>query len=452
MIPPKNSQHQIKIEDVTAMGFGVGNINGFTIFADGGLPGDEVRVQILKTKPRYAYGKIIEILNYSPLRISSPCPASGKCGGCQFQHCAYPAQLEIKKRLVTGALERIGGVESPNVPDVLGMEKPMGYRNKATFPIAPAGDGFAIGMYAARSHRITEVEHCIIQHPAHVKVLEVMRRHIKAHKISAYNETTHTGLMRHIMIRTSLATREVMVVLVINGDNIPGEQELCEGLTQIGATTVVANINNSRGNTILGSRCNVLCGTGFIRERLGHVEYQLSAPSFFQVNPVQAKVLYDIALNHARLTGSETIIDAHAGVGGIALYVASRAKKVIGMDISQSAITDAQKNAALNGIENATFICGTAEDVIPGLLSAHDSQSPPVIFLDPPRKGCEPELLNAIVASAVEKIVYISCDPATLARDVKILATGGYRLAVAQPVDMFPMTGKVEVAALLQRG
>jgi len=477
----KNSQHTIEIESVTAKGFGIGHVNDFAIFVDGGLPGDKLLIHVVKVKTRYGYGKILNILTPSPSRIKSPCPVSNHCGGCQWQHCDYQAQLGFKKQIVTDALQRIGGIENPPVNDVIGMENPSRYRNKAVFPVVPSDnkDGFAIGMYAPRSHRIIEVEDCGIQHEAHVRVLQTVKEHMRRHKISAYDEITHKGLMRHITIRTSLATKEIMVVLTINGKNIPAEGELNENLTTIGVTTAIISRHESKGNAVLGDSFRVLFGKGFIREHLGtegkaftrsearkrrpdsfrperwgfggrapiQIKYQLSAPSFFQVNPLQAAVLYDVALSQAQLNCTQTVIDAHVGVGGVALYAAKHVKHVIGVDIVPEAIEDAKKNAALNGIENAEFIVGAAEDVIPKLLSG-EMQSQ-VVFLDPPRKGCEPALLDALITAKIERIVYISCDPATLARDIKRLVGGGYNLAAVQPVDMFPMTGKVETSVNL---
>lgn len=460
----KNSRHAIEIREVTAKGFGIGNIGGFAVFVDGALPGDVVSALIVKVKKTYAYAKILQIITPSPFRIKSPCAVSEKCGGCQWQHCEYSAQLGFKKQIVTNALERIGGVKNPPVFDVLGMENPARYRNKAVFPIVPAKnrDGFAIGMYAPRSHRLVEVADCGIQHAAHVEILAAVKDFMRRRKISAYDETTHTGIMRHVVIRTSLATGEVMVILVANG-RLPAGLEL-------DAATVLVNKNTSRGNTIFGEEFRVLTGGGFIRERLGDIEYQLSAPSFFQVNPVQARVLYETAIAQAGLDGTQIVIDAHAGVGGVALFAAKHAKHVLGVDIVKTAVADAKKNAALNGIENAEFICGAAEEIIPLLLSSRGETffgkkaSPrtplqknshfnciDVIFLDPPRKGCDAALLDALIAAQIPKIVYISCDPATLARDVKILTVGGYKLTAAQPVDMFPFTGKVETSVLLCR-
>jgi len=447
--PKKNTRHIIEVKEPTAKGFGVGYIDGYIVFIDGALPNDVIDTHLVKTKTRYGYGKIMEIQTPSPVRIKSPCPVSKDCGGCQWQHCEYQAQLIYKKQIVKDALERIGGLTNPPVFDVIGMENPTRYRNKAVFPIVPAKNknGFAIGMYAPRSHRIIEVEDCGIQHEVHVKILAVMKEHMRKHKITAYDETIHKGLMRHIIIRTSLHTNEVMVVLIANGREIPAMSELTENLTNNGATTVIFNRNKSKGNTIMGEFFQTLSGTGFIRERLGEIEYQLSAPSFFQVNPIQTKILYDTAITQAELNGTQTVIDAHVGVGGVALFAAKQAKSVLGIDIVESAINDAKKNAELNGIENAQFQQGAAEEIIPKLMEKQSR--PDIIFLDPPRKGCDPALLDALITAEIPKIIYISCDPATLARDIKRLCNGNYTLTATQPVDMFPFTGKIESIATL---
>ena len=446
----KNEILTIEIENVTAKGFGIAKVKDFVLFTEGGLLGDKLSVRVLKVKPSYGYGKILRVLRPSPHRIESPCPVSDRCGGCQWQHADYQAQLGYKKAIVTDALTRIGGLNDPPVQDVIGMDVPQPYRNKAVFPVVPVGDGgFAIGMYAPRSHRIIPLAMCAIQHPAHVQVLEVVRDYMRRHKVKAYDEITHSGVMRYVIIRTSQATGEVMVVLVVNSNGLPKEADLADELTAIGATTVLINPHRDKGNAVTGGHFRVLTGEGFIRERIGGVWYQLSAPSFFQINPVQTAVLYDVAVDIAVLTGSEVVLDAHVGVGGVALQAAGKAKEVIGVDIVPEAVGDAEKNAALNDIKNARFICGAAEDVIPELLAAGDV--PDVVFLDPPRKGCDKALLDALIAAQVKKIVYISCDPATLARDVKKLVEGGYALNGVQPVDMFPMTGKVEVCCRLDR-
>jgi len=441
----KNDIVTIHIENVTNKGFGIGKVQDFVIFTEGGLTGDKLTVRVVKVKKTYGYGKIVKIQEPSPHRIKSTCPVSDKCGGCQWQHCEYSAQLDFKRNIVIDALTKIGGIKSPLVESVIGMDKPQPYRNKAVFPIVPKlGGGFEIGMYAPRSHRIIPIEKCEIQHPIHVDMLTILKKHMEIHDISAYDETIHKGLMRHIIIRTSRATDEVMVILVVNGNGVPHENDLTEAFALAGATTFVVSRHNTKSNTIMGSHFRVVTGEGFIKERIGDIWYQLSAPSFFQINPVQTECLYQIAIQAADLDGSQIVIDAHVGVGGVALQAAHHALEVIGVDVVDEAIHDAKKNAELNGIENTRFICGLAEDVIPELLTKSD-KTPDVIFLDPPRKGCDNALLDAIIAAKIKTVIYISCDPATLARDVKRLTQNGYVLEMVQPVDLFPMTGKIEV-------
>ena len=458
----KNTQYTIDITDTTAKGFGVGYIDGMAVFVDGALTGDTVNIHIVKSKTRYAFGKIIDIIKKSPDRIDSPCAVSARCGGCQFMHATYEAQLKIKHNTVVNALARIGGVAEPNVAPILGMEQPFRYRNKAVFPIVPADNvqGFAIGMFAPRSHRIVEVHDCLIQHEAHVKILSALTKYLQSQQVLPYDETTHTGVMRHVTIRTSQATNEVMVVLTVNANGLPDEDFLTGRLTASGATTIVISVNKQKNNNIMGDDFRTVYGDGYITESIGDIKYQISAPSFFQVNPVQTKVLYDEALRQANVQGG-IVIDAHVGAGGVLLHAAKNADQIIGVDIVDAAIDNANENAALNGIDNAVFIAGSAETVIPKMIGGISTEEkisedelsqyiikPNAVFLDPPRKGCEPELLHALNAAKVPRIVYISCDPATLARDIKILSEC-YTLKEAVPVDMFPMTGKVETTCLL---
>ena len=450
--PQKNSERRITINSVTSKGFGVGEIDGgFVVFADGLLPGDVADILLVKAKKTYGYAKTLQIVSPSVHRVKSPCTVSQRCGGCQFLHCEYEAQLAFKKRFVQDALQRIGGIAEPPVADVLPMdfgEKGIRYRNKAVFPIVPHAneDGFAIGMFAPRSHNMVEVTDCLIQNVAHVKVLRILREHMKKRQITAYDEVSHKGLMRFVLIRSSEATGEVMVVLVANGNEIPGEVNLTAKLADAGASTVLVNKNTARGNTILGGDFHILSGKGFITETVGDVKYQISAASFFQINTRQAEKLYRTALEQAGLSEGMTVVDAHVGAGGVLLPASRLVKKAMGVDALSQAIIDARENALQNGISNAEFLCGTAEDALPKILQDHAVD---VVFFDPPRKGCEPALLDSVVSAEIGRIVYISCDPATLARDIKLLGLGGYKLVEAIPVDMFPFTGKVEICCLL---
>jgi 23S rRNA (uracil1939-C5)-methyltransferase len=445
----KNDIFELDITGTNADGFGIGKPDGFTVFVEGALPGDKILTRALKVKPRYAYGKIEKLITPSPYRKSdddaSICPYHKRCGGCQWQHCGYDAQLSFKKQIVTDALKRIGQIETPNVADVIGMDAPYRYRGKAVFPIGLDG----VGVFAPRSHRIIPISDCNIQQESHKHFISIINEYMKEYNVPVYDEITHTGLLRHLMVRKSFHSNEIMVCLTINGTELPHSKELCARLTEAGASTVLLSVHTKKGNAVLGDSFKILTGSGFITERIGGVDYQLSARSFFQVNPVQTKILYDKAIEAADLSPSDTIIDAHAGVGGVALYAARAVRKVCCVEIVPEAIEDARRNAALNGIENAEFYLGAAEAVIPELLNGGERFG--AVFLDPPRKGCGAELLSAIIAAGIPKVVYISCDPATLARDIKILADGGYTLKSAQPVDMFPQTGEVECVCLLTR-
>jgi 23S rRNA (uracil1939-C5)-methyltransferase len=444
----KNTRHEINITDVDAKGFGVGRLDNLAIFVEGALPGDKLVIQIIKVKTRYAYGKVIRITEPSAHRkkdTAGICPVAAQCGGCQFQHCEYTSQLLFKKQMVINALERIGNIAEPPVLDVIGMAEPYHYRNKAVFPVG--GDG--IGAYAARSHRIIPVTHCNIQHPVHEPIINEIQIYIKQYNIPVYDENTHTGLLRQVMVRAGNVSDEVMAVCVINGDSLPDEHILAEKLTKAGATTVLINKHTKKGNSVLGEHFRAISGNGKIRQQIGAVCYTLSARSFFQINSVQTKILYDKALQFGGFNGNETVIDAHAGVGSIALYVARFVKFVYGVEMIPEAVTDARENALLNGITNAEFILGTAEETIPGLINTCTCDA---IFLDPPRKGCGEALINAIIKAQIKKIIYISCEPATLARDIKIFTENRYNLICVQPIDMFPQTGKIESVLLLTCG
>ena len=448
----KNTEITIKISSVSAKGFGVGRFGDYVMLVNEGLPGDELLVKVVKAKKHYGYGKILRIIQPSVHRIDKTiCDFSSRCGGCQWLHCDYDAQLVFKKQIVIDALTKIGGIKNPPVGDTIGMEAPLRYRNKGAFPVVSTGgdaNGFEIGMYEARSHRIIPISDCLIQHPAHVPILAAFRRFISQKGLSAYDEAAHSGLVRNIMVRPGFATDDIMVVIAINGKFMPYEDELAKELAAAGATTVIVRKHTKKEDA--PSEANdyrTIFGPGYITEHIGKLKFMLAAPSFFQVNPVQTKKLYDIALEAAGLDGKGTVIDAHCGVGSVALYAAKYAEKVIGVDIVPSAIHDARQNAALNFIDNASFICGYAEVEIPTMLAG--GIRPKAIFLDPPRKGCDKALLDAIVTAKTKKIAYISCDPATLARDIKILTMGGYALKKVQPVDMFPMTSKVETVAEL---
>ena len=428
----KNDEITLQIHDLHANGNGVGRgSDGRAVFIPNALPGESIRAKILKVKKNYAYGKLIKILTPSPDRLEGDgvCAHFGKCGGCQFQHYAYPAQLAFKEKVVRDAFARIAGIVDCEVRPIIGMDKPYHYRNKAQ---VPRGMGF----YSVRSHRLVPINECAIQHPVCMEVMKV----VQGMNLSLYDEESYSGLLRHLVVRVGQNTGEVMVIFVVNGtigkDNSPFTK------MDLPCSTIVLNENTAKTNVILGSKFTTIKGTGYIHEELKGIRYRISPGAFFQTNTIQTKVLYDLVADN--IENSKRVIDAYCGIGGIALYVADRVQEIVGIESSFAAVEDAKYNAELNGINNTSFICGLSEELVPELL-CKDAKDFDTLILDPPRKGCEASLLGAIVDAKISKIIYISCDPATLARDAKILAEGGYSLNFVQPVDMFPMTGHIEV-------
>ena len=460
----KNQEVELFIHDLHSNGFGVGkqkqidgDNNQQVVFVDGSLPGDHITAKIIKVKKHYAYGKMMELITSSPHRLSGRdpriCPVMTRCGGCQFQHLEYSAQLKFKEKLVKDALIRIGKCEDPPLSPILGMDTPYHYRNKAQFPVQT---GNVVGLYSPRSHRLVPVTNCNIQHPICEEILNTVKQILNMHPIPIYEEETHKGLLRHVMIRVGFNTGDVMIVPVINGDFLPHKEVWIENLKAIyPKMTLVVNKNTAKTNVVLGPEFSTIYGSGHIYEEIGHVRYRISPRAFFQVNPAQTLVLYDTVLAH--LTTNERVIDAYSGIGGIALYIASKVKKVVGIESVPEAVEDGVYNTVFNDVTNVGFLCGKAEELVPELLnqkSKNLNHNPnyDVIILDPPRKGCDVKLLESIVMGDIPKIIYVSCDPATMARDVNFLTERGYKLRHVQPVDMFPMTGHVESVVLLCRG
>lgn len=444
----KNEFYEIEIIDIGTNGEGIGKLNDFVIFVPEAITGDKLKIKILKVKKNLAYGKIEEILEPSTLRRAPSCEVAQKCGGCQLQHMTYEAQLEWKQSKVYNALTRIGGLKDIDVHPTIGMADQMHYRNKAQYPIRKENGKVQIGFYASRTHRVIDWETCGIQDIRCEQVIKVVRNFLETHNLSIYDEEKHTGLVRHLMIRTGFFTGEMMVCLVVNGDKLPHEEAFLSALEEIeGITSVVLSINKAKTNVILGYEVKVLKGRDYIIDTIGDLKFKISALSFFQVNPTQTKVLYDKALEYAGLTGNEIVWDAYCGTGSISLFLAQKAKKVYGVEIVAPAIENANANAALNGITNAEFFVGKAEEVIPAKYA--EGLVADTIVVDPPRKGCDQALLETLIRMAPEKIVYVSCDPATLARDLGYLAGNGYKVEKVQPVDMFPETTHVETCVLL---
>ena len=448
----KNTVVTVDITDMGQDGEGIGKVEGYTLFVKDAVIGDRVQVKMMKAKKSYGYARLLEILIPSPDRVDPRCPCARQCGGCQIQALSYASQLKFKEEKVRSCLERIGGFERIPLQPVIGMESPYRYRNKAQFPIGRGKDGRPVaGFYAGRTHTIIPQEDCVLGIRENQSILEVVLGFMEEYSIPAYREEDGTGLVRHVLIRSGFATRELMVCLVINGEALPKAQVLVERLKDIaGIASISLNINTARTNVILGDRVEVLWGKPYIEDVLDGVRYQISPLSFYQVNPIQTRELYRKALQYAGLHGTETVWDLYCGIGTISLFLAGQAGHVYGVEIVPPAIEDARKNAQLNGIENAEFFVGKAEEVLARKYQ-EEQISADVIVVDPPRKGCDSAVLETMLQIRPKRIVYISCDPATLARDLKILCQGRYKLQKVQPVDMFPHTTHVETVCLLLR-
>ena len=463
----KNEELIVTIDACGSEGEGIGRIDGYALFVKDAVVGDTVRVKIMKAKKNYAFARLMEVITPSPDRIEPPCPLARKCGGCQIQHINYEKQLEYKHNKVKSCLERIGGftvvdegveTEVDSVDNVivmepaLGMDDPFYYRNKAQFPVGRNKEGKVVtGFYAARSHNIIETETCYIQAKENDEILRIVREFITEYDIPTYNEETHSGLVRHVLTRVGYKTKEIMVCLIINGKKLPHHEELVRRLREVpNMTSITLNINTKKTNVILGEKCVTLWGQSYITDYIKDVKFQISPLSFYQVNPEQTERLYSQALEYAALTGDEVVWDLYCGIGTISLFLAKSAKEVYGVEIVPQAIEDAKKNAEINGIHNATFYVGAAEDVVEDLYK-DDAKRADVVMVDPPRKGCAESLLDTIVAMQPKRVVYVSCDPATLARDLKILDQKGYQVKKARAVDMFPNSVHVETVCYLER-
>lgn len=447
----KNQTYTMSITDIGTNGEGIGRIDGYTVFVEGALPEEVIKVLIVKTKKHFGYGKLLEILEPSAHRVTPACPVAAKCGGCQLQHLSYEGQLAFKTKKVKDHLERIGGFSGISVGYAKGMEEPWRYRNKAQFPVGGKTGEPEIGFYAKRSHRIIDTPVCMLQNKINDQIVKIIRAFLAEYEIPLYDETIHRGLVRHILTRIGRRTGEIMVCLVVNGRKLPHCDVLVERLHEIeGMTSIVLNVNTAQTNVILGTEVHVLWGKETIRDYIGDVQFEISPLSFYQVNPLQTQVLYQTALDFAELEGNETVLDLYCGIGTISLFFAQKAKHVFGVEIVPEAIADAKRNAALNGMDNADFAVGAAEDVIPRLYE-EKSITADVVVVDPPRKGCDSVLLDTIAAISPKKVVYVSCDSATLARDLAYLCPKGYTIEKVQVVDMFPHTVHVETVVLLSR-
>ena len=446
----KNDIVTLKIEDCGIDGEGIGKADGFTVFVKDAVIGDTVRAKIMKAKKNYGYGRLEEIITPSPDRVEPKCQFARQCGGCQLQALSYEKQLEFKTSKVRGHLERIGGFTDIPMEKILGMDQPFHYRNKAQFPVGKSKDGRIItGFYAGRTHSIIENRDCALGVTRNKEVLDRVIAHMEKFHIQPYDENTGKGLVRHVLIRYGFFTDEMMVCLIINGEKLPGEEALVKSLRQIPeAVSVMVNVNKKRNNVILGEKVRLLWGQPYITDKIGEISYQISPLSFFQVNPYQTGRLYGKALEYAQLSGNETVWDLYCGIGTISLFLAQKAKMVRGVEIIPAAIENAKENACLNGFDNTEFFVGKAEEVLPEQF-ARTGERADVIVVDPPRKGCDETLLSTIIKMQPDRVVYVSCDSATLARDLKYLCERGYELKKVCPVDMFPNTVSVETVVLL---
>ena len=459
----KNDILTVEITDMGVDGEGIGKVDGFTLFVKDALIGDVAEVKVMKAKKQYGYARLMKLLTPSPDRVEPVCSVARTCGGCQIQALSYSKQLEFKKNKVRGNLIRIGGFAEGFIDEIMepigGMEEPFHYRNKAQYPVGTDKEGNLIaGFYAGRTHQIIPNLDCALGAEINQVILEKILAFMNQYKLTAYNEETRKGLVRHILIREGFTTKEIMVCLVINGKKLPHSEKLAEVLAEIpGMTSITFSINEENTNVIMGKQIQLIWGQTYITDYIGNVKYQISPLSFYQVNPVQTEVLYGQALQYAGLTGNETVWDVYCGIGTISLFLAQKAKKVYGVEIVPQAIEDARRNAEINGIQNAEFFVGKAEEVLPSYYAQYAKDYPgesahaDVIVVDPPRKGCEESVLQTMVNMQPERIVYVSCDSATLARDLKYLSGNGYQLEKVRAVDMFPHTGHIETVVKLVR-
>ncbi len=465
----KNDVFTVTIEDMGEDGAGIGKTDGYTWFIKDALIGDVIQASVMKMKKNYGFARLVKILEPAPGRVEARCPVARACGGCQLQELDYREQLRFKERKVYNHLKRIGGmdrlflpedrVKAAGVPNavvmepIIGMEDPWRYRNKAQYPVGLGKDGQpAAGFYAGRTHSLIPAPglDCLLGCQENKELLKIILDFMKEYKIPPYDEAAHQGLVRHVLLRKGFSSGGLMVCLVINGEELPHGGELAERLRAAGVSSVSYSVNMERTNVIMGTRIVDLYGPGYITDTIGDIEYRISPLSFYQVNPVQTEKLYGTALEFADLSGGETVWDLYCGIGTISSFLAKKAGKVYGVEIIPQAIEDARENARRNGIENVEFFVGKAEEVLPEQYERNHVHAD-VIVVDPPRKGCDPVCLETILKMAPERVVYVSCDSATLARDVKFLEENGYRATRVRPVDMFPMGGHCECVVKLER-
>ena len=455
----KNEIIQLHIEDLTDDGNGIGHANGMAVFVKDTVPGDEAEIKIIKVKKRYAFGRLMNLIKESEARMEPACMMARPCGGCTIMQMNYPSQLEFKQRKVLNCLTRIGGIENAAdlFEEMIGMDSPFAYRNKMQFPIGLDKEGqITAGFYAGRTHSIIPMTKCAIGHPVNEKILAVVKDFCEKNGVKPYDEETGRGVIRHVLTRVGFHSKELMVCIVVNAKKLKDADRMVgpieEAAAEFGLTfkSFTYNVNMERTNRILGFECHTIFGQDYIEDQIRDINFRISPLSFFQVNPVQTEKLYGRALEYAGLTGKERVWDLYCGIGTISLFLAKECKHVYGVEIVPEAIEDAKQNAKLNGFGNAEFFVGKAEEVVPSLYAKDkEKYQADVVVVDPPRKGCDEKLLSTIVEMAPEKVVYVSCDPATLARDLAFLTANGFALDKWSTVDMFPHSMHVETVCLL---
>lgn len=461
----KNDKFELVIEDMSEDGAGIGKLDGYIWFVKDALIGDVIEASAMKMKKNYGFARLVRVITPAPGRVAAKCPVARACGGCQMQELSYEEQLKFKEKKVYNHLKRIGGLENLCLPGeaagdapivmepIIGMENPWRYRNKAQFPIGTDKDGQPVaGFYAGRTHSLIPVpeQDCLLGCEENQMLLRIVLDFMKEFKISAYDENAHKGLVRHVLLRKGFSSGELMVCLVINGNKLPHAEVLVERLKTAGVASISLSVNKEKTNVIMGIQIINLYGLGYITDKIGNIEYRISPLSFYQVNPVQTERLYSTALEFADLSGGETVWDLYCGIGTISSFLAQKAGKVYGVEVIPEAIDDARANAERNGIKNVEFFVGKAEEVLPEQYEKNQIYAD-VIVVDPPRKGCDSVCLDTILKMKPKKVVYVSCDSSTLARDVKYLCENGYEVKRVRPVDMFPMSGHVETVCLLSR-
>ncbi|WP_438312839.1 23S rRNA (uracil(1939)-C(5))-methyltransferase RlmD [Sporosarcina sp. FA9] len=447
----RNDRLNVFVEDLTHDGSGVAKVDGYPLFIPGALPGEEVDILVGKTLKKYGFARLLNVTKESPDRVEPPCHVFSECGGCQMQHLSYEGQLVQKRKTVRDVIDRVGKLPHVPVHPVKGMKDPWRYRNKSQIPFAEQDGKVVSGFYRTRTHHIVDTDICLIQSNEADELMTALKMELHNMGVDAYDERTNLGMLRHLIVRKGRTTGEIMVILVTRKKKFTQQDAVIELIKRVvpEVTSIMQNVNSEKTNVIFGDYTVPLYGKSFIVDSIGDIDFEISARSFYQINPEQTEVLYGQALEYAQLTGNESVIDAYCGIGTISLFLAQKAKEVYGVEIVPEAIADAKRNAQLNEIDNAFFEAGPAEVVIPKWYA--EGKRFDVLVVDPPRKGCDEELLNTILEYKPKRVVYVSCNPGTLARDLRILEDGGYRTQEIQPVDMFPHSSHVECVALLER-